>query len=139
MRVFSKVFVIASLCLSFAATAFSQETLWEILDEKAETFREQGQYEAAVKFAKEALKVAEETFGSEHHNMAVSLNILALLYEDQGKYVVAEPLYKRSLAIKEKALGKYHPNVAISLNNLAGLYRIQGKFLDSLNRKEHQI
>ena len=59
MRVFSKVFVIASLCLSFVATAFSQETLWEILNEKATSLYEQGQYEEAVKFAKEALKVAE--------------------------------------------------------------------------------
>ena len=85
MRVFSKVFVIASLCLSFAATAFSQETLWEILYEKATSLYEQGQYEEAVKFAKEALKVAEETFGSEHPNMATSLNRLALLYNRSGK------------------------------------------------------
>ena len=131
MRVFSKVFVIASLCLSFAATAFSQETLWEILDEKATKLYQQGQYEEAVKFAKEALKVAEETFGSEHPDVALSLNNLAGLYESQGKYADAEPLYKRSLAIAEKALGKDHPDVAASLNNLAALYETQGKYAEA--------
>ena len=47
--------------------AFSK---WEILIEKAVTFREQGQYEKAVKVAKKALKVAEKTFGPDHPDVA---------------------------------------------------------------------
>ena len=113
MRVFSKVFVIASLCLSFAANCSSPETSkWERLNEKATSLYEQGRYEEAVKFAEEALKIAEETFGPDHPNMAQSLNNLAELYRAQGKYAEAEPLVKRALAIWEKALGKDHPDVA---------------------------
>ena len=84
MRVFSKVFVIAFLCLSFAATVFPQEILWDILTEKATTLYEQSQYEEAVKFTKEALKIAEESFGSDHPSVATSLKNLALLYKTQG-------------------------------------------------------
>ena len=114
MRVFSKVFVIASLCLSFAATAFSQETLWEILNEKATSLYEQGQYEEAVKFAKEALKVAEETFGSEHPECGD-------LPEQSGGtlFILRASMPRLSLFTRghwqyaEKALGKDHPDVAL--------------------------
>ena len=64
----------------------------------------------------------EKALGSDHPDVAKSLNNLAELYRYQGRYAEAEPLYKRSLAIREKALGPDHPDVAISLNNLASLY-----------------
>ena len=65
----------------------------------------------------------EKTLGSDHPNVATSLNYLARLYNRQGHYAQAEPLHKRALAIREKALGPDHPDVASSLNNLAELYR----------------
>ena len=96
---------------------------WEILMEKAATFREQGQYKKAVKVAKKALKVAEKTFRPE----PVALDGLAVLYAAQGRYVKAEALFKRALAIWEKALGKDHPDVATVLENMAELYEEVGK------------
>ncbi len=78
--------------------------------------------------AQEALKVAKESFGPDHPNLATSLNILAELYRAQGQYAAAEPLYQQALAIREKALGPDHPDVATSLNNLAELYRAQGQY-----------
>ena len=74
----------------------------------------------------------EKALGSNHPDVAISLNNLAGLYETQGRYADAEPLYKRSLAIWEKALGPNHPNVATSLNNLALLYDSQGRYADAL-------
>ena len=70
-----------------------------------------------------SLRKLLERMGSDHPDVATSLNNLAGLYETQGHYVQAEPLYKRSLAIYEKAHGPDHPDVAMSLNNLAILYR----------------
>ena len=132
MRVFSKVSVIAFLCLFFAANCSSPETSeWERLNEKATSLYEQGQYEEAVKFAKEALKIAEETFGPDHPDVAYSLNNLGELYRTQGKYAEAEPLHKRALAIWEEVLGKDHLDVATSLNNLALLYNTQGKYAEA--------
>ncbi|MCH7923260.1 MAG: tetratricopeptide repeat protein [Nitrospinae bacterium] len=88
---------------------------------------QKGKYREAMPVAKEALKLAEQTFGPDNPYVATSLTNLAELYRIQGQYAQAEPLHKRALAIREKALGPDHPLVATSLNNLADLYRAQGQ------------
>jgi tetratricopeptide (TPR) repeat protein len=65
--------------------------------------------------------------GSEHPNVATSLNGLAELYRAQGRYADAEPLYQQALATWEKALGPDHPNVAATLENYAELLRDVGR------------
>ncbi len=117
------------LAVSLALPAYAQEALWKDLRVKVRTLYHQGRYTEATKVAQEALKVAENTFGPDHPNLATSLNNLAELYRRlQGKYAAAEPLYQRALGIREKALGPSHPQVATSLNNLAELYYTQGKY-----------
>ena len=113
--------------------------LWPALPTRAQspelmgTFRQyqalnqQGDYAAAVPFAKKALRLGEREFGSDHENTAMLLNYLARLYRAQGRYGDAEPLYKRSLAIWEKTLRPDHPNVAQSLENYAFLLRKTGR------------
>ena len=96
---------------------------WDILIEEVKELYRTGKYARGVVVAKKALEVAEENVGPYHHDVATSLNELALLYSAQGHYAQAEPLYKRALKIDEKALGSGHPSVATSLENLAGLYR----------------
>lgn len=91
----------------------AQQRKWEELNAQVKSLYGQGKYAEAVPKALEALHVAETSFGSEHINVARSLNKLAELYHAQGKYAEAEPLYKRSLAIREKALGPDHPDVAL--------------------------
>jgi tetratricopeptide (TPR) repeat protein len=68
-----------------------------------------------------SLVIWEKALGSEHPDVATSLNNLATLSRAQGRYAQAEPLLRRSLAIWEKALGPEHPDVATTLNNLARL------------------
>ena len=80
-----------------------------------------------VVVAKHALEVAQTNVGTDHPDVATSLNNLAVLYKAQGDYAKAAPLYKRALAIREKALGPDHPDVATSLNNIALLYRATGR------------
>ncbi len=65
---------------SFALSADAQEKLWNELNEKVNILYEQGRYSEAVKPAEEALKIAENTFGPDHPNVAISLNNLATLY-----------------------------------------------------------
>ncbi|MBW1749324.1 MAG: CHAT domain-containing protein, partial [Deltaproteobacteria bacterium] len=88
----------------------------------------EGQYSKAIPIAKEVLAIREKVLGTEHPDVAISLNNLALLYATLGDYAKAEPLYLRSLAIDEKALGPEHPLVATSLNNLARLYDTLGDY-----------
>ena len=70
----------------------------------------------------------QKLLGTEHPNVATSLNNLAGLYSSQGKYEEAEPLYQQALEMLQKLLGTEHPDIATSLNNLAGLYSSQGKY-----------
>jgi CHAT domain-containing protein/Flp pilus assembly protein TadD len=98
------------------------------LNEEALKLYQQGKYNQAESLYKRSLEIGEKALGSNHPDVATSLNNLAGLYYSQGNYSAAEPLYKRSLSIREKALGSNHPDVATSLNNLAGLYYSQGNY-----------
>ena len=94
--------------------------------------RAEGRYQDALPFAKEALRLGEPVFGSDHRNTATLLNNIAALYDDLGRYADAEPLYERSLAIFERALGPEHPDVATGLNNVARLYHAQGRYAEAV-------
>jgi tetratricopeptide (TPR) repeat protein len=93
----------------------------------------QGQvaYEQALLWLRQCLDIAETRLGSDHPDIATSLNNLAYLYQLQGRYSEAEPLYVRSLQIREGQLGANHPNTAQSLNNLAELYRAMGRYSEA--------
>ncbi len=123
----AKIALILILGVSFALTACTEESSWNELNAKAVTLYQQGRYPEAVKVAKEALKVAEDTFGPDHPAVAVSLHNLALPHEAQGKYGAAEPLYQRALAILEKAWGPSYPQVAAVLENMAALCKETGR------------
>jgi len=116
---------IVLILLTMAAQA--QEALLEDLFSQVFELYEQGQYLEATDIAKEALKVAEETFGQDHPDVAISLNNLAYLYDCQGNHAQSGPLYKRALAILEKALGPHHFRVGQVLSNMAERCRKMGK------------
>jgi len=128
----AKVVLIILLSASFALPAYTQEVLWHELIGKANTLYQQRRYREAENIYKEAIKVAEDTFGSDHPNVATSLNNLGELYISKGNYSEIEPLYERALAILEKALGPDHPDVAISSKNLAELYYNQGRYTEAV-------
>ena len=87
-----------------------------------------GHYNETILLAQEALRIREEVLGSEHPDVATSLNNLASLLRSQARYAEAEPLYRRALAIQEQALGPDHPDTAGSLNNLSSLLYVQGNY-----------
>ena len=68
-----------------------------------------------------ALQIDEASFGSDHPNVAIRLNILALLLQDTHRLAEAERLMRRALEIDEASFGSDHPKVATRLNNLAQL------------------
>jgi tetratricopeptide (TPR) repeat protein len=80
----------------------------------------------------EIRQVLEAKLGSEHPDVANSLNNLALLYSNMGSYEKALPLYQRALDIRENVLGPEHPSVATTLNNLALLYSNMGSYEKAL-------
>jgi tetratricopeptide (TPR) repeat protein len=133
-----KFVLVMVLVVPFTLPAYGQKKLLQELSNKVALLYQQGQYSEATDVAKEALKVAEETFNSDHPAIATSLSNLATLYFYQGRYLEAELLYKRSLAINEKVLGRFHPDVAAVLENMARFYTEIGKE-DEAKRLEERV
>ncbi len=94
-------------------------------------YQGQAAYEQALPWLEQCLQIAETRLGSDHPDIATSLNNLAYLYQLQGRYSEAEPLYVRSLQIREEQLGADHPDTAQSLNNLAELYLAMGRYSEA--------
>lgn len=87
-----------------------------------------GKNDEARPLIERSLEIREQALGTEHLDVAQSLNRLATIYYTKGDSVKAEPLYQHALTIKEKSLGPEHPDVATSLNNLAMLYYTKGDY-----------
>ena len=97
----------------------------------SEIYDEMGLYDAAEPPARSALEIREKVLGTNHLDVAQSLNNLGSIWRKQGKLAEAEPVTKRSLEVREKALGPNHPDVAQSLNNLAIIWWNQGKLSEA--------
>ena len=116
------------LLLATSSPAAAQKERWDELNYREKQLSEQGKYDDAIVVGKEALQIAEATFGPEHYNVSTSLNELALLFRYQGRYAEAEPLFKHSLAIVERVFGPDDRDVATIVGNLAGLYQQEGRY-----------
>ena len=79
--------------------------------------------EEAEPLMRRALEIDEQSYGSEHPDVATDLNNLALLLKDTNRLEEAEPLMRRALDIDEQSYGSEHPDVAKDLNNLALLLK----------------
>jgi tetratricopeptide (TPR) repeat protein len=101
---------------------------WEMPYDEINPLYQQVQCNLDFGVAKEALRVAEKAVEPNHHDVAQSLNNLAVLYGVKGNRARAESLFKRALAIDEEDLGPDHPEVATDLNNLAMLYYAKGQY-----------
>ncbi len=92
---------------------------------------ERAQYKQAEQILSQARSVYESLYGTEHPDVATSLNSLAEVYRAQSRYVEAEPLYQHAVAIREKFLSPEHLDTAQSYSNLGSLYCNQGRYLDA--------
>lgn len=101
----------------------------------------QGKYAQGETALRQALELQERDLGSEHIDIATTLNNLGTCCLHQGKIAEAEGYLMRSLAMKEKLLGKHHPELVWSLNNLASLCQMQKKYAqaEDLYRRAMEI
>lgn len=127
MRILFKILLIVIMATSFALATNAQEDLYNKLNKKLESLYKNGRTEEAIEVAKEALKVAEKTYGKKHPYVSVSLNNIALLYVADGKYEKAEEFYDRSLKLAEELLGKDNPQLAGILKNMVRCSEKLGK------------
>ncbi len=102
MKVSARILLTTLLIVLFVVSACAQKTLWNELNDKAATLYQQGRYSEAVNVTKEALKLAENTFGPDHPNVAQSLNNLAEFYKEIGRKDKAKRFEERAKAIRSK-------------------------------------
>ena len=67
----------------------------------------------------------KQLLGSEHPDVAQSLNNLAGLYDSQGRYAEAEPLFTEAVTILISQLGQDHPHTqTVQQNYLMFLQKV---------------
>ena len=80
-----KILMVAVLWLLFASGAgvptYAQSTELERLNDEVNTLYKQGQYDRALVAARRALQVTEQAVGSNHPQVVLSLDNLAMVYE----------------------------------------------------------
>jgi tetratricopeptide (TPR) repeat protein len=86
-----------------------------------------GRYGEATSLALRAMTIGNRTFGEDHVETALTLNLLGVLQLYAGRASDAALLHERALAIRERALGPDHTDVAQSLNNLGNAYWLGGR------------
>lgn len=68
------------LLLGIASPAHASVEEWNTLNEEFQSLYREGKYDRALAVAKKILEIAEKESGPEHHNVASSLNNLAVLF-----------------------------------------------------------
>ena len=101
----------------------------------------QGKYDQAEPLTKRCLNIYETVLGSDHDDVGVVANNLAMLYHAQGKLAQAEGMYKRSLPLRARSLGNQHPavfnlmsnycNVLVALNRADEAEEVKAKFAEA--------
>ncbi len=88
-------------------------------------------FDLAEPFMRRTLAIDVKAFGTEHPNIAASLNNLAQLLKATNRLVEAESLMRQALAISERAFGTEHPTVATGLNNLVVLLQATNRLKEA--------
>jgi tetratricopeptide (TPR) repeat protein len=89
----------------------------------AETYKISGDYEKALKYFKEALKLRKRFLKLDTPLIAQSYNDLAFIYVQMNQRKKALALYIKAMRGNEAILGDEHIQTASSYNNLGELYR----------------
>lgn len=87
-----------------------------------------GLYVDAETIYRRIIEIREKQLGSDHQDVAESINNLAVLLHSKREYEEAELLLRKTLVIRERYFGIDHLEVATTLNNLGMLLTDEGKY-----------
>lgn len=112
-----------------------------MLNSRAIAYYQQGWYSVAVNLAEETLDFAEKAFGSDHPNVAESLNNLALIYYTQGKETEASIFEPTSTQLREEMLLPRSSDTSQYVNKVVLLNLAKRKYslAESLFRRALEI
>jgi tetratricopeptide (TPR) repeat protein len=102
--------VIIAFYFAFPRVGQAEVETADSLNQKVMTLYHAGNYQAAFPIAKKVLRIRERTLGPDHHDVAVSLQTLAGIYEAVGDLSSARDFDERALKILNKDLEpEVHP------------------------------
>ncbi len=97
----------------------------QLLDE-AQDLLQRGDFRGAEAASLRLLEENIRSFGPDHPNVAVALNLLGAAHYRMGRFGEAEGDFRRMLTIYERRLGPDHEDTAAALNSLALVLEKQG-------------
>ena len=100
----------------------------KLMDTIGGLYQSIGVYDRAQPLLEEALKLRRQALGSEHPDVATSLNHLGVVASLKGDFARSESLFRQALAMRRKLLGAEHKDVAESLDNLGSFLLFRGNF-----------
>ncbi|CAF0874199.1 unnamed protein product [Adineta steineri] len=102
---------------------------------------DQGDYEKAIWYYEQALKIQQKILPSNHSDLANSYNNIGSVYEGMGNYLKTIYYYEKALEIEEKTLSSTHPDLAASYNNIGSVKNKMGKYSEAISfyEKAHEI
>jgi tetratricopeptide (TPR) repeat protein len=92
-----------------------------------------GNFENALGFYGESLRVEEREFGKNSREVAVTLDRIGRSKKSLGDYAGAIKAFKRSIRIKESLSGPRDPSIIPTINSLAGTYLRTSDFESAKN------
>ena len=107
---------------SFSTSGSPQADRWNDLAQRAAQLAAQGRFADALPVAKDALTMAENTFGKAHLNYGLSENALGYVEMSMGNLDDAEGHILAAKATIEAGMGSQNVNLLYPLTNLAQLY-----------------
>lgn len=123
--------VVAGVMFAASAAVPANEAEWKALNDQVVPLMTGGQLEKAEPLARQALAVAEKSFGPAHRHTETSVANLALVLRFQRRFEESEKHYRRALALREKNLGATHPSTALIILNLADVVQAQKRFAEA--------
>ena len=119
--------------------AMSEKVRWDALNMEAGSAMGEGRYDDALRLAREAVDLAEATFGKDRPQGSTSLNTLALIQQKRGELAEAEVALRRALAIDERTLPPNHVDYASTANNLGNLLAARGDYAQAVTHLQRAI
>ncbi|KAA3615378.1 MAG: serine/threonine protein kinase [Calditrichaeota bacterium] len=102
-----------------------------IFNARAAIARRLGKFDQASKLYQKTLALRKSLLGSDHADVAHTLNHIGRLYYMQGKFSDAEAYAREGLALREKIFGENHQETGASLSNLANILKSSGRLKEA--------
>ncbi|HNP34308.1 MAG TPA: serine/threonine-protein kinase [Woeseiaceae bacterium] len=100
----------------------------EALDLKSIVANRQGDIDASLNLAEQALALRLAQLGEDHEEVAMSYNNLGVVMRTKGNYAESRQYHEKALDIRRRVLPELHPKTGLSLNNLGALEYGEGNF-----------